>query len=126
MQASRFIHYKLDDGKIDRQHLTIFTAANIIVQKLKNKESVSLDIIIFGDLLKYHFKDEITSMEVDSYPYVEYHKTLHRDLLLTLEEMKLYESCTYYWLPDFVQTFVDHVDGPDRNYFNWLKENVKV
>lgn len=126
MQANRFIHYKLDDGKIDQQHLTIFTAANIIVQKLKDKESISLDIIIFGDLLKYHFKDEIASMEADGYPYVEYHKTLHEKLLLTLEDMKRHESCTYYLLPDFVQTFVDHVDTPDRNYFNWLKENAKV
>ena len=116
---------ELDVLEMDREHKILITYMNEIYNKNKTRESKQEVLSPLNKLLNYakhHFSHEESYMESISYPQLEEHKAVHRDLLMQLESnIKRFSESKDQHLSDNFFYFLEvwlfsHIRTKDKRY----------
>lgn len=126
MEPEYFKHYKLDIDFMDNDHLKLIEISDNIRNTINDKEKTMALASEFFEVIKDHFKREEEFMEEINYPFIQYHKDSHKDLLLCLNNLffnqKSYEAIKQdYFLLTLRKSLLTHVDELDRQIGLYLK-----
>jgi hemerythrin len=105
---------------VDEQHKMLLEKLNDISYAIENNQGIeiitkTLDFMI--DYTDFHFGTEEKHMELTSYPRMAYHKSTHKEFVVTLKNMttEFNEDGATQRLAESVNIFL----------FNWLVKHIK-
>lgn len=116
---------------IDEEHKTLLNISNRLINAITNKYSKNDSITIIKELidsLSSHFKDEEEVFSKTTYPLVEYHTSLHQELIkksnVILKKYE-YEDLTLKELIDFLvyDVIEHHLVVEDKTFFPYVSQN---
>ena len=79
-------------AEIDAQHTEIEEVAQAVIEAAAAKDTwhiVHYILVRLYELLRFHFAVEESVMAIVSFPEIQAHKQVHKDILLTVERMKV-------------------------------------
>ncbi|MCL2617038.1 MAG: hemerythrin family protein [Defluviitaleaceae bacterium] len=77
--------------KIDNQHKELFKRINEVVAmgaKSVNKEETDKTLVLLGDYIKEHFRDEEELQKKSGYPKYEWHRDQHKQYIDSFNKLK--------------------------------------
>lgn len=130
--------FSIKNQHLDEQHKNflqrILEAYELSQSKSEAKNSALASLIgIVTSELKEHFKDEETYMKHTSYPFLESHANLHKEMIINISKLStnidnVDEAATNFYI--FLNNwFVDHVLGEDKqieSYRNRLRDVKEI
>jgi len=130
--------YKVENLLIDTEHKQLFdialSAFEVVDDKNRNKKIKSIIVELY-DYMKKHFSHEEVFMEKISYPRIEEHKKLHKNIIHTLNEfVKEHSSLDIITFEKELVRIIDislvrHIILEDRKIMAWeetqVDENIK-
>jgi hemerythrin len=129
MNRDSFVHYKTGIEEIDSHHWELIEEMNLISSFIRTRnynEATNLVTVLIENVKK-HFKEEEKFMESFNYPYIEYHKQQHNQILsdlLKIENMlKNVHVLTWDVTRSLHDAIVDHIDKCDLQYVDFYKKS---
>jgi len=127
MDAEKFSHYKTCIKRIDDEHFCIIELIEKIAKCSKNNDVVSGKRYIkeLLDLKNIHFFEEERMMEEVNFPYIKYHKSEHRGIISTLQQIDIdFGIKTINFDDKLTMMILNHIDNYDSQYVpyynSWL------
>ena len=117
------------DDLIDRQHMILVRAINLLAMAIQQNSSNELLSDIFDTLIDYsntHFSYEEELLEQSGYPGFEKHKAQHKEMLRRIIELQdLWKKGEVDVGPETLKFLVDwlreHILKSDKEYSEYLR-----
>jgi hemerythrin len=128
MSPEAFKLYKVGIKYIDEEHWEILNLINLIDDDVKTKKHTEAlqAVSTLREKLLAHYASEEEMMERISFPYIEYHKNAHKDILKELQRIESFFHVNHEASKDcakFLHSLtVAHLDHMDRQYIKYWEE----
>lgn len=116
--------------EIDGQHREIEEAAQAVIDAAAAKDKwhiVHYILVRLYELLRFHFAVEESVMSIVSFPEVAEHKQVHKDILLTVERMKVAsldpKACEHDESLKKQFSFLTHIVDHDKKFADFVIAN---
>jgi hemerythrin len=116
--------------EIDDQHREIEETALAVIEAAATKDKwhiVHYILVRLYELLRFHFAVEESVMSIVGFPEVGEHKQVHKDILLTVERMKVAsldpKACEHDEALNKQFSFLTHIVDHDKRFTEFVMAN---
>ena len=116
--------------EIDAQHKEIEEVALAVIEAAAAKDKwhiVHYILVRLYELLRFHFAVEESVMAIVSFPEIQAHKQVHKDILLTVERMKVASldpnACAHDEALNKQFSFLTHIVDHDKRFAEFVLAN---
>ena len=120
MTADRFIHYKLGNDLLDKEHWDLCRQFDIVANNFRRSEydQAGKNLKKLIDTSTIHFQTEEVMMVTANYKFIDSHRAEHirlLDILTRLGNMTRTRENTKF-INELSHLFEDHIDHYDRQF----------
>jgi hemerythrin-like metal-binding protein len=117
--------------EIDAQHAEIEEITQAVIEAAAAKDKwhvVHYILVRLYELLRFHFSVEEAVMSIVSFPEIKEHKQVHKDILLTVERMKVASLDPLVFEQDesLIKqfSFHTHIANHDKRFAEFVMANI--
>lgn len=128
MDMNIFVHYELGIPHIDEEHRKILELTNFIEEFFMNgeKEKAYEYLMELCAYLPGHMESEEELMEKSEFPFINYHRSMHKEINTNLAKLRQDFFKQYSSYKTFTTALslaiLNHIDQYDRQYVDYFKK----
>ena len=133
MDLDRFKVYTLGIHQIDEEHLRLLNKMSALMLLPRAPDLVELVSKALDELVgltKVHFANEETLMVSSEYPYVAWHREVHKVILVEIARLISQHVeharsgyVTSHFYKELQRIMLSHIDEHDRQLARWILKN---
>lgn len=124
--TSRFRHYMTGVAQIDNEHIDLLTAMSDLERSPELTDvEIASQIVTIVQMFEDHLHHEEQFMDSINYPYIEYHKMQHVEILIMLKTYRKSspDAVTRYATHTLSEHFIAHIDQYDMQLADFVKNH---